>query len=63
MTDDEWQERLRAAVEKTLRTRQARRAEREQLTERRNHGLAARHNAKLARTPPKPEPTEPEDAP
>lgn len=49
MTDDEWQERLRDAVAETLRKRARRRADRQAFAERRNHGLAARHAAKLRR--------------
>lgn len=49
MTDEEWQERLRAAVEETLRRRAAKKAERLEFQTRRNHGLVQRHAAKLAR--------------
>ncbi|GIE79076.1 hypothetical protein Aph02nite_50260 [Actinoplanes philippinensis] len=49
MSDDEWQERLRAAVEQTLAKRAARQAEREAFKARRAAGLKARHLAKLAR--------------
>lgn len=49
MTEDEWQERLERSAAETLRRRRARRAERQEFAERRNHGLAARHEAKLAR--------------
>lgn len=49
-SDEEWEKRLRAAVAETLRKRQQRRAERAEFKRRRDHGLAARHSAKLART-------------
>jgi hypothetical protein len=49
MSDDEWEERLREAVAETLRKRARRKAERQELAQRRQHGLASRHNAKLAR--------------
>lgn len=58
--DDEWQERLRAAIEKTIRARQARKAERDAFAERRKHGLAARHAARLTRTQPPTDDTETE---
>lgn len=48
MTD--WEARLRAAVEETLRRRAARREERRQLAEARAAGLEERHRRKLART-------------
>lgn len=48
----DWDARLRAAVEETLRKREARRNERETFARRRNHGLKARHAAKLARNSP-----------
>jgi hypothetical protein len=47
--NDEWDKRLERAVAETLRRRRARKAERQELAERRNHGLRARHTAKLAR--------------
>ena len=50
--EDELQERLRAAVEKTIKARQARQARRDAqayFRERRTHGLKARHQAKLDR--------------
>lgn len=45
----DWEARLKAAVEKTLRDRDAKRAERAMFAERRNYGLVQRHNTKLAR--------------
>lgn len=45
----DWEARLRASVEETLRKREAKRAERQMFAVRRMHGLAARHAAKLAR--------------
>jgi hypothetical protein len=45
----DWDARLRASVEATLRAREARRAERQEFALRRMHGLAARHAAKLNR--------------
>lgn len=47
----DWEARLRAAVEETLRKRAKRRAERLEFQTRRNYGLQARHAAKLARMP------------
>jgi hypothetical protein len=52
MTEDEereWQERLRAAVEATLRKRASRARFRAERTEARRYGKAAYHAAKLAR--------------
>jgi tRNA G26 N,N-dimethylase Trm1 len=46
---EEWEKRLRAAVEKTLQERARKKTERQQFALRRMHGLAARHAAKLAR--------------
>ena len=46
---DEWQERLRAAVAETLALRARKAAMRAEFAERRKHGLIARHNAKLRR--------------
>lgn len=48
-TDEEWQERLRAAVEETLRRRAAKNALRAQHAEARAYGLRQRHARKLAR--------------
>lgn len=47
--DDEWRQRLQAAVEKTLAARAARAALRAELAGRRTAGLQERHAAKLAR--------------
>lgn len=47
--DDEWAERLRAAVEANLTARAAKRAQRAAFNERRTYGLAARHAEKEAR--------------
>jgi hypothetical protein len=52
MTDaesQEWQERLRRAVEQTLRRRAARAEIRRELAHLRQHGLQARHANKLNR--------------
>jgi hypothetical protein len=53
MTQDipeiDWEARLRAAVEETLRKRARRNAERAEFKRRRNHGLKARHQQKLNR--------------
>lgn len=46
---DDWEARLRVAVEQTLTARAARRNLRNDLAARRSHGLAARHAAKEAR--------------
>jgi hypothetical protein len=48
----DWDARLRAAVAETVAKRQGRRDERSAMAERRDHGLAQRHAAKLARKPP-----------
>lgn len=48
MTED-WEKRLERAVAEAMRRRRARKAERQEFAERRSHGLAARHEAKLAR--------------
>lgn len=45
----DWEGRLRAAVEETLRKRAQRRAERVETKRRRDYGLQQRHAAKLAR--------------
>jgi hypothetical protein len=45
----EWQQRLRAAVEQTLRRRADRAAIRRELNHLRQHGLPARHAQKLNR--------------
>lgn len=61
MTEEEaaeWQERLRAAVAATLRARAARKAFRDDHTERRKHGKAALHRIKLARLRNSPQTTE-----
>jgi hypothetical protein len=50
-SDQEWQERLQAAVEKTMRARQLRRSTQLEFKRRRNAGLRQRHAQKLARTP------------
>ncbi|MFD4206255.1 hypothetical protein ACFWRG_09715 [Micromonospora tulbaghiae] len=53
MTEEEraeWEQRLRSAVDETLRRRAARRQLREQHQAARNHGLRHRHAARLART-------------
>ncbi|MEW2444687.1 hypothetical protein [Micromonospora marina] len=46
----EWEQRLRAAVDETLRRRATRRQLREQHQAARNHGLRHRHAARLAHT-------------
>jgi hypothetical protein len=46
---EEWEKRLREAVEKTLQERARKKAERQQFALRRMHGLAARHARKLNR--------------
>ena len=48
-SDDEWERRLKAAVEKTLTTRAAKRDERKAMNERRTYGLGQRYAAKTAR--------------
>ena len=48
-SEDEWQRRLAAAVEKTLTTRAAKRDERKAMNERRAYGLGQRYAAKTAR--------------
>lgn len=48
-TPEEQQERLRRAVEKTLRERERKRTERREFAVRRMYGVAARHQTKLAR--------------
>lgn len=48
--EQEWQERLTAAVKETLRKRAERAELRRQLTRRRAYGLAQRQAEKLART-------------
>ncbi|MET8150240.1 hypothetical protein ACIBSW_13115 [Actinoplanes sp. NPDC049668] len=45
----DWEARLRAAVEETLRKRAQRRDERAEFKRRRDYGLQQRHAAKLAR--------------
>lgn len=45
----DWDARIRDAVAETLRKRDARRTERQELAERRTAGLAARHARKLGR--------------
>lgn len=47
--EQEWRERLKAAVEKTLRTRAEKKAERADHLRRRKYGKAAYHRSKLAR--------------
>jgi hypothetical protein len=47
--EQEWQERLQAAVGETLRKRAAKRAERQQFAADRDAGLVQRHAQKLAR--------------
>ncbi|MEV6306470.1 hypothetical protein AB0M02_44175 [Actinoplanes sp. NPDC051861] len=46
----DWRARLEAAVEKTIRDRANRKAERAQLKARRDYGLKARHRNKLRRS-------------
>lgn len=48
-TDQEWQERLRRAVEETLRRRAAKVRQRQGHAQARAYGLQQRHAAKLAR--------------
>jgi imidazolonepropionase-like amidohydrolase len=43
----EWQQRLQAAVAETVRRREARRQQREQLNAARTHGLQQRHRQRL----------------
>ncbi|MDZ5441755.1 hypothetical protein U2F26_03285 [Micromonospora sp. 4G57] len=49
----EWEQRLRAAVVETIRRRQARRRQRQELDDARNHGLRQRHATKLNRRNPR----------
>lgn len=53
MPEIDWQARLRAAVEETLRKAAARRVERAELKARRKVGLERRHARKLARANPR----------
>jgi hypothetical protein len=53
--DDGWEQRLRDAVADTVRRRAEAAAWRAEFAERRDHGLRARHAAKLARTHNNPE--------
>lgn len=45
----DWEARLKAAVEKTLRERERKKEERAEFARRRAYGLVQRHGAKLAR--------------
>ncbi|GIF16206.1 hypothetical protein [Actinoplanes teichomyceticus] len=51
--EHDWEARLQAAVAETLRKREEQRATRQEFAERRRHGLAARHQQKLARSSPR----------